>query len=181
LISIIEGCQPREGVLEGTFNPEVFTGSLLQVMSHYRGRGGRIDNIYTDADRFFRDGTTPTDASCVSRQRNRRRRGIADRPSAAALPRRMQRRRRRAGGASAARAGDLYRADKQNFAQKVAAVLNEASTRDEFDCLILVAPAHALGELRQALDAPTQRKIMTQPQKTSPKYLTPISRSTLPI
>jgi hypothetical protein len=62
LISIIEGCQPREGVLEGTFNSEVFTGSLSQVMSHYRGRGGRIDNIYTDADRFFPDGTAPTDA-----------------------------------------------------------------------------------------------------------------------
>jgi hypothetical protein len=151
-------------------------------MSHYRGRGGRIDNIYTDADRFFRDGTAPTDAikfvllealSRLSRDNST--------PAIYRLPRLMQRRRRRAGGASAVRAGDLYRADKQNFAQKVAAVLNEASTRDEFDCLVLVAPAHPLGELRQALDAPTQRKIMTQPQKTSPKYLTPISRSTLPI
>ena len=203
MISIIESCQPREGALEGTFNLEA------QVMSHYRGRGGRIDNIYTDNDQFFRDGTAPTnginfvlleafsrlsgDNSAPAiyrletafgggkthtlialthlaflRERNRRRRGTADRRSAAALPRRMQRRRSRrgrAGGASAARAGDLQRADKQSFAQKVAAVLNEASTRYEFDCLVLVAPAHAFGDLRQALDAPTQRKITAQLQK----------------
>jgi len=60
---------------------------------------------------------------------------------------------------------DLHRADKQNFAHEVAAMLNEASKRDEFDALILVAPAHALGDLRQALDAPTQRKITAQLQK----------------
>jgi predicted AAA+ superfamily ATPase len=61
LISIIESCRPREGILQGTFNPEVFTASLSQVVSHYRGRGGRIDNLYTDADQFFRDGTAATD------------------------------------------------------------------------------------------------------------------------
>jgi protein required for attachment to host cells len=60
---------------------------------------------------------------------------------------------------------DLHRAEKQNFVHEVAAVLNAASTRDEFDALVLVAPAHALGDLRHALDAPTQRKITAQLQK----------------
>ena len=61
MTSIIEACRPREGILQGTFNPEVFTASLSQVISHSRGRGGRIDNLYTDAEQFFRDGTAPTD------------------------------------------------------------------------------------------------------------------------
>ena len=60
---------------------------------------------------------------------------------------------------------DLHRADKQRFAREVAAALNRASALDEFDRLVLVAPAHALGDLRQALDASTQRKITTQLQK----------------
>jgi protein required for attachment to host cells len=60
---------------------------------------------------------------------------------------------------------DLHRADKRNFVYEVARALNEANIRDEFDRLILVAPAHALGELNHALDAPTQRKIAAQLQK----------------
>jgi protein required for attachment to host cells len=60
---------------------------------------------------------------------------------------------------------DLHRAEKQNFAHEVAAWLNAANTRDEFDALVLVAPAHALADLRQALDEPTQRKITAQLQK----------------
>jgi protein required for attachment to host cells len=60
---------------------------------------------------------------------------------------------------------DLHRADKRNFVYEVARALNEATARDEFDRLILVAPAHALGELNHALDAPTQRKIVAQLQK----------------
>jgi hypothetical protein len=61
LNSIIESCRPREGILQGTFNLEVFTASLSQVVSHYRGRGGHLDNLYTDADQFFRDGTAAAD------------------------------------------------------------------------------------------------------------------------
>ena len=60
---------------------------------------------------------------------------------------------------------DLHRADKRNFVHEVATALNEANTRDEFDRLILVAPAHALGDLNHALDAPTRRKIAAQLQK----------------
>jgi hypothetical protein len=58
---IIDSCQPREGILQGTFNPEIFTASLSQVVQRYRGRGGTIDNLYTDAVQFFGEGTHPTD------------------------------------------------------------------------------------------------------------------------
>jgi protein required for attachment to host cells len=60
---------------------------------------------------------------------------------------------------------DLHRADKRSFVHEVAAALNKANRRNEFDCLVLVAPAHALGELRHALDSPTQRKVVAQLQK----------------
>jgi protein required for attachment to host cells len=61
--------------------------------------------------------------------------------------------------------GDLHRAEKRSFVDEVAKALNEANTRDEFDRLVLVAPAHALGELNHALDAPKQGKIVAQLQK----------------
>lgn len=77
--------------------------------------------------------------------------------------------RARESGASARHAvqprQDLHRADKQNFVHEIAAALNQASARDEFDCLVLVAPPHPLGDLYQVLDAPTQRKITAQLQK----------------
>jgi protein required for attachment to host cells len=60
---------------------------------------------------------------------------------------------------------DLHRTEKRTFVDEVAAALNNANARDEFDRLILVAPAHALSELHQALDAPTRRKIAAQLQK----------------
>lgn len=60
---------------------------------------------------------------------------------------------------------DLHRADKRKFVDDVARALNEAGTRDEFDRLILVAPAHALRELNRALDAATRRKVAAQLQK----------------
>ena len=60
---------------------------------------------------------------------------------------------------------DLHRAEKRNFVYELAEALNEANAGDEFDQLILVAPAHALRELHQALNALTQRKIAAQLQK----------------
>ena len=60
---------------------------------------------------------------------------------------------------------DLHQADKQSFVHEATALLNEASQRHEFDGLVLVAPAHALGDLRRALDAATQRKITDELQK----------------
>ena len=35
--SILETCQPRKDLISGSFNPEVFTASLRQVIGHYRG------------------------------------------------------------------------------------------------------------------------------------------------
>ncbi len=61
MTGIIESCQPRQGIFQGTFNPEIFTASLSEVIAHYRGRSGRIDNLYTDAEQFFCNGTAPTD------------------------------------------------------------------------------------------------------------------------
>ena len=60
---------------------------------------------------------------------------------------------------------DLHRADKRKFVDEVARALNEAGTRDEFDRLVLAAPAHALRELNRALDAATKRKVAAQLQK----------------
>jgi len=59
----------------------------------------------------------------------------------------------------------LHRADKRNFVLEVANTLNEANTRNEFDQLVLVAPAHALRELNHTLDAPTSRKVLARLQK----------------
>lgn len=59
--SVIETCVPRTGIMQGTFNPEVFTAALGPVIQHYRGQGSTIDSIYTDAETFFTEGTYPTD------------------------------------------------------------------------------------------------------------------------
>ena len=60
---------------------------------------------------------------------------------------------------------DLHRANKRNFVYEVAQALNEANNLDDFDRLILAAPAHALNELNHALDAPTKQKVAAQLQK----------------
>jgi protein required for attachment to host cells len=60
---------------------------------------------------------------------------------------------------------DLHRANKRAFVDEVAKAVNDADAGGEFDRLILVAPAHALGELHHALDAATQRKIAGELQK----------------
>ena len=60
---------------------------------------------------------------------------------------------------------DLHEAAKKDFVDEVAKALNAANALNEFDGLILVAPAHALNELNHALDAPTKLKIKSQLQK----------------
>jgi hypothetical protein len=60
--SILDSCTPRPDIVQGSFNPEIFTASLSQVLDHYRGRDGAIANLYTDAEQFFRDATFPTDS-----------------------------------------------------------------------------------------------------------------------
>ncbi len=57
---ILETCDPRPDILTGTFNPEVFTASLSQVIDHYRGRSATLHNLYTNAELFFREATYPT-------------------------------------------------------------------------------------------------------------------------
>jgi hypothetical protein len=58
--SILETCQPRPDILTGSFNPEIFTASLSQVLDCYRGRATPIHPLYTDAEQFFREATYPT-------------------------------------------------------------------------------------------------------------------------
>ena len=58
--NILETCQPRQSILQGTFNPEVFTASLGPVIQHYKGNSSTIDSIYTDANAFFAEATYPT-------------------------------------------------------------------------------------------------------------------------
>lgn len=59
--TILEACRPRRDILEGTFNPEIFTASLSQVMEVYRGHATTIHNLYTNAEQFFTEGTFPTE------------------------------------------------------------------------------------------------------------------------
>jgi hypothetical protein len=59
--SILESCQPRPDIITGTFNPEIFTANLGQVIDFYRGKPAIIHSLYTDGEQFFRDATYPTD------------------------------------------------------------------------------------------------------------------------
>ncbi|MDV7143517.1 DUF499 domain-containing protein [Tropicimonas sp. TH_r6] len=56
---VYEQCTPRADIISGTFNPELFTASLKQVMDSYAGRQV-ADTPYTDAKIFFGEATYPT-------------------------------------------------------------------------------------------------------------------------
>jgi predicted AAA+ superfamily ATPase len=60
MVSVLDTCQPSEDILAGTFNPEIFTASLAQVLDFYAGKRVGIDAIYTDPALFFGQGTYPT-------------------------------------------------------------------------------------------------------------------------
>lgn len=60
-MSILESCQPHPDLLAGTLNPEIFTANLMQVIGHYRGESGVVQNVYTDASAFFNEATYATD------------------------------------------------------------------------------------------------------------------------
>jgi hypothetical protein len=47
--------------LQGSFNPEIFTVSLSQVVDHDRGKPAVTHALYTDAEQFFRDATSATE------------------------------------------------------------------------------------------------------------------------
>ena len=58
--SILETCRPRPDLLKGTFNSEIFTASLNQVIEYYRSPGSKPDTIYQDPIEFFSSATYPT-------------------------------------------------------------------------------------------------------------------------
>lgn len=58
--SIFETCTPRKELLDGTFNPEIFTAGLNPVIKYYRTGESKIDSIYLDAQAFFTQATYPT-------------------------------------------------------------------------------------------------------------------------
>jgi protein required for attachment to host cells len=55
---------------------------------------------------------------------------------------------------------DLHRMAKDTFARLVAAQLNAAMARNEFDELLLVAPQRTLHELQESLDAATKARLI---------------------
>lgn len=59
--SVRTTCHPRSDLVAGTFNPEVFTASLSQVIAHYRGKRSQLASVYTDPKQFFGEATFPTD------------------------------------------------------------------------------------------------------------------------
>jgi len=61
--SVLEACTPRERIIKGSFNPEVFTASLMPVIDFYRTGRSTIDKMgqtkTTALERmikFFHDG-----------------------------------------------------------------------------------------------------------------------------
>src|SRR5579859_6848899 len=55
---------------------------------------------------------------------------------------------------------DPHEMAKDQFTREVARMVNAASAADEFHELVVVAPAHVLGELTDALDARTKGKLL---------------------
>ena len=59
MTSILQSCKPRADLIAGSFNPEIFTASLRQVVGNYRGDVS-VKTAYTDAEVFFREATSTT-------------------------------------------------------------------------------------------------------------------------
>lgn len=59
--TVLETCTPRQSILTGAFNPEVFTAALGPVIQYYRSGEKNIDAVYADANLFFREATFPTE------------------------------------------------------------------------------------------------------------------------
>ncbi len=60
-MGILTACEPRQDIITGAFNPEIFTASLSEVLSHYREGTAGVHAVYTDAELFFSEATYPTD------------------------------------------------------------------------------------------------------------------------
>jgi hypothetical protein len=50
MLSVIDSSKPRGDIVAGSFNPEIFTASLSEVMRFYRGRTSAVHPLYTDAE-----------------------------------------------------------------------------------------------------------------------------------
>jgi hypothetical protein len=61
-LGVLQYCKPREDLLGGNINLEIFTASLGDVFAHYRGENAPIHPLYTDPELFFTQGTYPTEA-----------------------------------------------------------------------------------------------------------------------
>ncbi len=66
LKSVLKTCVPRESIIKGMFNPEIFTAALSPVVKYYQGEKTNIDAIYTDARLFFTHGTYLTDGMKIT-------------------------------------------------------------------------------------------------------------------
>ncbi|MBX6354180.1 MAG: ATP-binding protein [Thermoflavifilum sp.] len=60
MLNIRDACTPRREIIQGTLNLEVFTASLRPVLDFYQTGERRLDDVYLDATRFFREATYPT-------------------------------------------------------------------------------------------------------------------------
>jgi len=61
MLPLQQTCHHRHDILQGAFNPAIFTASLSHVVDHSRGKPAVTHALYTDAARFFRDATYPTE------------------------------------------------------------------------------------------------------------------------
>ena len=60
-MGILQTCRPRADIINGTINLEIFTASLGEVLKFYRGQETPSSDLYTDAEKFFREGTYATE------------------------------------------------------------------------------------------------------------------------
>ena len=53
--NVLQACDPRPSIVQGTFNAEIFTAALGPVIEYYRCGNSRLDSIYTDAETGKKD------------------------------------------------------------------------------------------------------------------------------
>lgn len=59
--NVLQTCVPRKSIIQGTFNPEIFTAALGPVINYYRQGDNSLDSVYTNAEIFFNEATYVTD------------------------------------------------------------------------------------------------------------------------
>jgi len=60
---------------------------------------------------------------------------------------------------------DIHIAAKRDFAREIAVTLNEAGARNEFDRLVIVAPAPILQAIKHHLDSETTKRLTAELQR----------------